>query len=159
MPVAAPDATLPAILKRNWDRPTIKDSVDALLNVPLFAGVSRRRLRKVAGLAEVRTFEPNSVVVQTGDKSDGLYVILSGRARILGRARRHPLRAGAYFGEMGLIDGKPRSATVVSVGELQTMRIPRAAFLRLLEQEPKIATELLTELTSRVREREKPTVA
>jgi CRP/FNR family transcriptional regulator, cyclic AMP receptor protein len=159
MAVAAPDATLPAILKRNWDRPTIEDSVDALSNVPLFASVSRRRLRKVAALAEIRTFEPNSVVVQTGDVSDGLYVILGGRARVLGRLRRHPLLAGAYFGEMGLIDGKPRSATVVSMGELQTMRIPRAPFLRLLEQEPKIAAELLTELTSRIREREMPSVA
>jgi CRP/FNR family cyclic AMP-dependent transcriptional regulator len=157
--VAAPDATLPAILKRNWNRPTIEDSVDALRNVPLFAGVSRRRLRKVAQLAETRTFEPNSVVVQTGDDSDGLYVILGGRARVLGRSRTRPLRAGAYFGEMALIDGRPRSATVVSAGELTTMRIPRRPFLRLLDQEPKIATALLVELTARVRERETPSVA
>jgi CRP/FNR family transcriptional regulator, cyclic AMP receptor protein len=157
--VAAPDATLPAILKRNWNRPTIEDSVDALRNVPLFAGVSRRRLRKVVALAEIRTFEPNSVVVQTGDDSDGLYVILGGRARVLGRSRAKSLRAGAYFGEMALIDGRPRSATIVSAGELQTMRIPRAAFLRLLEQESKIATALLGELTTRIRERETPSVA
>lgn len=157
--VAAPDATLPAIFKRDWNRPTIEDSVDALRTIPLFHSVSRRRLREVAKLAEVRTYEPNSVVVQAGDQPDGLYVILGGRARVLGRSRAQPLGAGGYFGEMALIDGQPRSATVVSSGELQTLRIPRKPFLRLLEREPKIATGLLTELTARLRRNETPTVA
>ncbi len=150
---AAPEAMLPIVAKRDWNRPTIKDWVDVLATVPLFERVGRRRLRKVAELAEVREFEPRSVVLQAGDPPDGFYVVLSGDAKVVGRPRSRPrtLHTGDYFGEMALLDGEPRSATVVSVGELQTMRLPRRSFVKLLEREPQIALRLLGELAGRLR--------
>ena len=148
---AAPEAMLSVVIKRDWNRPTIKDWVDVLATVPLFERVGRRRLRKVAELAEVLEFEPRSVVLQAGDLPDGFYVVLSGDARVVGRSSPATLRAGDYFGEMALFDGEPRSATVVSVGELQTMRLPRKSFVELLEREPQIAVRLLGELAGRVR--------
>jgi CRP/FNR family transcriptional regulator, cyclic AMP receptor protein len=158
---AAPEAMLSVVIKRDWNRPTIKDWVDVLATVPLFERVGRRRLRKVAELAEVREFEPRSVVLQAGDPQDGFYVVLSGDAKIVGRphSRARTLHAGDYFGEMALLDGEPRSATVVAVGELQTMRIPRRSFLKLLEREPQIAVRLLGELAGRVRRLETSSVA
>ena len=62
---------------------------------------------------------------------------------------------GDYFGEMALIDGEPRSATITAVGDLQTMKLPRRPFLKVLEQEPRIAVAMLTELSARVRRLEK----
>jgi CRP-like cAMP-binding protein len=56
---------------------------------------------------------------------------------------------------MGLIDGQPRSATVVAVGELQTMKLPRRPFLKLLKQEPAVSMAMLTELAARLRKVER----
>ncbi|HEV8686358.1 MAG TPA: cyclic nucleotide-binding domain-containing protein [Gaiellaceae bacterium] len=157
--VSGPEATLVATAKRDWNRPTARDWAEVLERLPLFANVSKRHLRKIAELAHYRVFEPGDIVVQTRDDSDSFYVILGGRATVPGRPHARALSTGDYFGEMALLDGQPRSATVRAVGELQTMRIPRRPFLRLLEQEPTIAIALLTELAARLRRAEESTVA
>jgi CRP-like cAMP-binding protein len=135
--------------------------VDELAGLPLFSGCRKRQLRKIAGLAQFKAFAPGSIVIQAGDRADGFYLILSGQARVLGmpRARARLLRIGDYFGEMGLIDGEPRSASVIAGDELQVMLIPRRPFLRLLEQEPGIAVAMLGELARRVRSLEKSPAA
>src|SRR5262245_3337965 len=135
--------------------PTAKDWADVLARLPLFARCRKRELRKLAGLAKVKEFPPDSVVIQAGDPSRAFYVILSGRARVLGKPRRRLLRTGDYFGEMGLIDGEPRAASIAAVDELQVLTLPRPPFLRLLEQEPGIAVAMLACLTQRVRSLEK----
>ena len=152
---AGPDATLVGVLNRDWDRPSTSDWAAILARLPLFANVSKRHLRRVAALAEVREFEPGDTIVQKGDAPDGFYLILGGRARVVARPQARPLKTGDYFGEMALLDGEPRSATVVALGELQTMRLPRRPFMRLLQQEPSIAIAMLAELGSRVRRLEK----
>lgn len=157
--VAGPEATLVAALRRNWDRPTVRDWAEVLERLPLFGAVGKRQLRKLAGLAEFREFYTGDVVIQTGDVPDGFYLILSGRAKVAGRPRARMLKMGDYFGEMGLLDGEPRSATIVAAGELRTMRLPRQPFLKLLRQEPTIAIAMLGELAGRVRRLERPTVA
>lgn len=157
--VAGPETSLISAIRRDWNRPTARDWADVLSRVPLFASVGKRQLRKIAELAQFRVFEPRDVVVQTGDPPDGFYLILAGQAKVAGRPRARALRAGDYFGEMALLDGEPRSATITAVGELQTMRLPRAPFMRLLKHEPQIAVAMLVELAQRVRRAEKPTVA
>ena len=62
---------------------------------------------------------------------------------------------GYCRGEMGLIDGEPRSATIAAEGELQVMKLPRRPFLKLLSQEPQIATAMMAELAARIRTLEK----
>jgi CRP-like cAMP-binding protein len=155
---AGPEATITAIIQRDWHRPTVNDWVDVLASLPLFAGVARRRLRKVAELAEFREFEPHSVIVQTGDAPDGFYVILAGRAKRAG-SKSGRLGPGDYFGELALLDGGTRTATIVAVSELQTMRLPRAPFIELLEREPQIAIGMLSGLAGRVRGLEQARVA
>jgi CRP/FNR family cyclic AMP-dependent transcriptional regulator len=156
---ASPDAPLTTLITLSDDGPTTSDWVDVLEGLPLFASISKRQLRKIAELAEFRNFPPQSVVVQTGDAADGFYVILAGSAKSAGRPNARTLRTGDYFGEMALLDGGPRSATIVSIGELQTMRLPREPFLRLLEREPQIAIAIIGELAGRIRRLETPTVA
>lgn len=156
---AGPDATLVGVLNRNWDRASTSDWAAILARLPLFANVSKRHLRRVAALAEVREFEPGDTIVQKGDAPDGFYLILGGRAKVVARPQARPLKTGDYFGEMALLDGEPRSATVVALGDLQTMRLPRRPFMRLLQQEPSIAIAMLAELGSRVRRLEKSRTA
>jgi CRP/FNR family transcriptional regulator, cyclic AMP receptor protein len=156
---AGPDATLVGVLNRDWDRPSASDWAAVLARLPLFANVSKRHLRRVAALAEIREFEPGDTIVQKGDAPDGFYLILGGRAKVVARPQARPLKTGDYFGEMALLDGEPRSATVVALGDLQTMRLPRRPFMRLLQQEPSIAIAMLAELGSRVRRLEKSRTA
>jgi CRP-like cAMP-binding protein len=156
--VAGPEATLVAAITRDWNKPTARDWADVLARLPLFASVGKRHLRKIAELAQIREFQRGDIVVQTGDAPDGFYLILGGRARVLGLPRARTLGPGDYFGEMALLDGEPRSATVSANGELQTMRLPRRPFMKLLQQEPSIAMAMLTELAGRVRRLEKPRV-
>lgn len=147
------------LLGRAWDEPTTKDWADVLVELPLFSRLKKRELRRLAALAEFKEFGPDDVIVQAGDAPDAFYLILSGRARVLVRPRARQLRTGDYFGEMGLIDGEPRSATVVAVGNLQVMKLPRRPFLKLLGQEPGIAVAMLAELARRVRRLEKAPAA
>jgi CRP/FNR family cyclic AMP-dependent transcriptional regulator len=135
-------------------RPTAGDWAGVLAGLPLFARVGKRRLRKIASLAQVQDFSPGAVVVEAGQPSNAFYLVLGGRARVVGKSRRK-LGMGDYFGEMGLIDGEPRSATIVAEDELQVMSLPRRPFLRLLNQEPQIATAMMAELAARIRALEK----
>ena len=133
----------------------MKDWAEVLAGLPLFSRCGKRHLRKVAGLAQFKEFPPDRVVIQAGDPSRAFYVILSGQARVLGKRGARLLRTGDYFGEMGLIDGEPRAASITAVDELHVMALPRPPFMRLLEQEPGIAVAMLAELAQRLRSLEK----
>jgi CRP/FNR family cyclic AMP-dependent transcriptional regulator len=126
-----------------------------LAALPLFSKCSKRQLRTVARLARFEESPSGQIVIQAGDAPDAFYLILGGRAKVLGKPHARVLGVGDYFGEMGLIDGEPRSATVVAVGHLQTMKLPRRPFLKLLEQEPRISIAMLAELAGRVRKLER----
>jgi CRP/FNR family cyclic AMP-dependent transcriptional regulator len=153
-PIAGPGG-LEATLDREWLRPTAKDWAEVLASLPLFSRLRKRQLRKIAGLAQFTEYAEGDVVVQTGEPGDAFFVILSGRAKVLGKPRARTLRRGSYFGEMALIDGEPRSATIMAGSELQTMKLPRRPFMKLLEQDPKIAIAMMAELSTRVRRLEK----
>jgi len=136
---------------RVWNQPTAKDWADVLGSLPLFAGLTKRQLRRVAELATISEFGKGEVVIQAGEKGDAFFVILSGQARVRGRPRARLLRAGDYFGEMALIDGRPRSATITAADDLQTMKLPRQAFLKVVRQEPGIALAMMAEMAARIR--------
>jgi CRP-like cAMP-binding protein len=150
-PGAARDE-LDALLDRPWDRrSTAKDWARVLAALPLFSKCSKRQLRTVARLARFEESPAGQILIQAGDAPDAFYLILGGRAKVLGKPHARVLGVGDYFGEMGLIDGEPRSATVVAVGDLQAMKLPRRPFLKLLKQEPGISIAMLAELAGRLR--------
>jgi CRP-like cAMP-binding protein len=155
MPATLPTPIVNSMAGRDWNRPSARDWATVLAGLPLFAQVGKRQLTKIAGLARVSDYTEGAVVMQQGDPADSFHLVLAGRARVLGKPRAKILKTGDYFGEMALIDGAPRSATIAAEGELRTMRIPRKPFLRLVEREPSIAVALLAELAGRVRRLEK----
>ena len=138
------------------DRP---DWAIVLGGLPLFSRLRKGQLRKLARLAEFTVFVPGDIVIQAGGRSDAFFLILRGEARVLGAGRARRLLKGDYFGEMGLIDGEPRSASIAAVSELQVMKLPRPQFLKLLEQDASIALAMLAELSGRVRRLERSTTA
>jgi CRP-like cAMP-binding protein len=90
-------------------------------------------------------------VVRVGKPAEAFYVILDGSARVGVPGRPVTLEAGDFFGEMAVLDGEARSATVTAVTEVMVLMIPRAKFLKVLESEPKIALAIMATLTRRLR--------
>jgi CRP-like cAMP-binding protein len=132
-------------------RPLGREAAGMLAEIPLFAGLSRRHLGRVASLASTKRYSPSTPLVRVGKPADAFYVILDGQVRVEVPGRPVELGAGDFFGEMALLDGEPRSATVVAVGEVYALMISRAKFLKLLEAEPKIALAIMATLTGRLR--------
>jgi CRP-like cAMP-binding protein len=136
---------------RHRPAPMSKEMADILGDVPLFADLSRRHLNRVAGLATTRWYQPGSAIVTAGGPGDSFFVILNGTATVRAGRRRVVLQTGDFFGEMSLIDGEPRSATVTARAEVLVMTVPRSKFLKLLQSEPKVAQTILVALSRRVR--------
>ena len=128
--------------------------VGVLRDLPLFSGVSARHIRKVAALTRGVRFAAGTTIVTAGEPGDDFYVILEGGASVLRRGGLPPIKigSGAYFGEMSLLDGGERSATVRADSDVVCLRVSRAPFLKMIKSEPEIAVALLRELSQRIRE-------
>jgi CRP-like cAMP-binding protein len=141
-------------VQQDWNRATDRDWAQVLAGIPLFSGIAKRKLRKIAQEAQFAEYAPGDSVILTGAPADSFYVILGGKANVVGKPAARPLSTGDYFGEMALLDGEPRSATIMATDILHVMRLPRETFIRLLSQAG-VAQELTTELGARVRRLER----
>jgi CRP-like cAMP-binding protein len=131
-------------------------ALELLRDVPLFAALSGPQLSRVAELAQEVTYGAGRMIVRDGTPGVAFYVITEGRAKVIkGRiasARgKATLERGDFFGELALLDGGPRSASVVADGPITTIRIERAPFRTLLRDEPDIALKLLEGMARRMR--------
>jgi len=127
--------------------------VDALRAVPLFSDLSNRDLKRLAGSMNERTFAPGETVVSQGTGGVGFFVILDGRAKVTQDGEtRGVLGPGDYFGEMALIDGDDRAASVDPEGELRCAAMTTWNFRPFVKEHPDVAWALLTALVKRVRE-------
>jgi CRP-like cAMP-binding protein len=127
-------------------------AVPLLASLPVFAEVSKRHLRKIARLAELKSHAGGSAVVRAGGRGDAFYVIVDGRCEaVTPEMRTYGLAKGDSFGELSLLDGAPRAATVSAVGELTVLRIPRPAFLRLMGDEPAMTVAVVRGLVALIR--------
>ena len=122
--------------------------------VPLFAGLSQRDLKRIGALAEEVWFPPGDHVIDEGKPALAFYVILDGTARVArGAAKRvlGHLGPGDYFGELSLIDGSVRSASVIAETTLDVIRLKRTAFRQVLRREPDVALRIMSGMAARVR--------
>jgi CRP/FNR family cyclic AMP-dependent transcriptional regulator len=128
-----------------------------LAEVPLFSHVSGRQIRKIAGKGTIVRLDQGATIVRARQSGDAFYVVLDGRASVLrGRSRPPaPIGVGGYFGEMALIDGSPRSATVVAETDVTCLRLGRRAFLDVVRREPSVSLAILQALAERIRALEK----
>lgn len=129
---------------------------DALARVPLFAGLSPRHLRRLADSTEEQRFMDGAAVVREGDLGDTFYVILEGEAKVVSGTRVvNRLQPGDFFGEISLLDGGPRTASVVAETPVVAIRVFKRSFDRLLSQEPAVAAEILAVVAGRLRQAER----
>jgi PPM family protein phosphatase len=112
--------------------------------IPLFRYLSYQEVIKVLNIAVTREYESGSVIIQEGAAGTEMYVLLSGTVRVLkGSQLLSVLRDGSVFGEMGLIENAPRSASIVSDGKTRALVISRKDFYPLLRREAQLAVKLL----------------
>ncbi len=132
------------------------DRIPLLATVPLFRDLSARELREVLGAGKDIEFPAGRMIVEEGSIGTDFYMILSGDATVSkgGRVIRR-LRPGDFFGEISLLDGGPRSATVVAEGHVLAFRLNRPVMLRLLDRERSIARKVLLEVIKRLRSAER----
>jgi CRP/FNR family cyclic AMP-dependent transcriptional regulator len=122
------------------------DTARALGRVPLFSGCSESEVREIAGLAHLLSFEDGTVIVPEGEEGLGFYLLLSGEARVLqGEREINRMTAGEFFGEIALLEGTPRTASVVAVGSVVCLGILRGDFRPLLVRQPRIALRIIEE--------------
>lgn len=135
---------------------------DSLRHVPILAALKEEHLEMLAKLATTRTFNKGEIIIKQGDPGAGLFVILDGTVDVTLRdkpgkpeIKLNTLGKGEFFGEMSLIDGYPRSATVTALAETQAVELDRWVFLDALRREPNIAVAMLPILTRRIRSLQK----
>ena len=129
-----------------------RESVASLAAVPIFAGLPQRHLQKIAKLAVTKRYAQEAKMVIAGDQGESFFVMLEGTALVTaGQFTDVLLGPGDFFGEMALLDGFPRSATVTAETPVEVMIVTRAKFLKLLQSEPTIGIEMLKTLSRRVR--------
>ena len=118
---------------------------DAIAQVPLFQSLSTRHQRRVADLASEERIMEGATIVREGDIGDTFYVIVEGEAKVTSSSGRvvNRMRPGDFFGEISLLDGGPRTATVVADTPMTLVGIDRKAFLRAIGDQPEIAVRLL----------------
>jgi CRP-like cAMP-binding protein len=131
---------------------------DVLAAVPLFAEMPRRHVRQLAHVAKIQRLPAYTRIVRAGQRGDSFILLLEGTASVKATGRRAvAMGPGDFFGEMSLLDGGPRSATVEAQEEVLLARIGRKEFLRLVQKEPKVALALLRTMAGRLRSSEKST--
>ena len=133
------------------------DAISSLRKVALFKHLDHGGLARLAVVVKAMSFSEGPII-QENDPSDGLYIIVSGMARVTKTAETgqseavlNILRPGDTFGELGLIDGLPRSANVSAMGNLECYFLPRATFQETLTENPNLALALLPALAAMIR--------
>lgn len=125
---------------------------DLLARVPIFAGLPKRHLRSVAGIAKEEEFPENTAIAKEGDDGDDFYVLLTGQAKVTRKGRTVArMMPGDFFGEIALLDGGPRTASVVAETPVTVMTLNRKPFHSILQREPSIVLKMLEEVASRLR--------
>ena len=131
------------------------DTETQLLRVPLFDSLSPRQIKKLAGKARATTHGKGHSITEQDKGSLAFHLIVSGNATVsIGDKQVRELGPGDYFGEISMIDGRPRSATVTASSDLKTLAISHLDFQKLLDGEPEVARQLLVRLCERLRQAE-----
>jgi CRP/FNR family transcriptional regulator, cyclic AMP receptor protein len=124
----------------------LDDRARALARIPLLSTLPQRELEDLAVRAHVLGFSDGDVIVPEGEEGLGFYVILTGAVAVHHEgATIATLTAGDFFGEISLLEGEPRTATVMAVGQTTCVGILRSFFKPLLVRNPRFALQVLDE--------------
>jgi CRP-like cAMP-binding protein len=119
----------------------------------LFAGLSKRHLRRIADEADVVRFAPGRPIVEEGQPGEAMYVVLTGTATVTRGGRTvATVMPGDFFGELSALDGGARTASIVPQTDVEVLRVFRHTLLRMLRDEPALSLRILEGLAHRLRQ-------
>ena len=128
-------------------------TIERIRSVPLFSDFGDKELQRVAAIAKEVEFPAGKVIAKQGETGVGFHMIVDGEVTVSVEGIEHAkLGPGSYFGEISLIDGGPRSATVTAATDLKTVSVTSWDFNVLLDQFPELSRQLLIQLCRRLRE-------
>lgn len=138
------------------DRHSQAELIGILEGVPLFANLTKRQLRAAAKVCHSVGYAPGEVIVKELDVGQHLLLITAGTAKVVRGGRTlAKVGPGDVIGEMAIIDGAPRSASVTADSSVEGIAIYRTAFRKLLDEHPTMCSKLLLAQTARLRELDK----
>ena len=128
------------------------DLVMRLASVPMFSGCTKKELQAIAKTVRQIEHPAGSVIATEGEPGAGLFVIDEGDCDVtIGGKRVNQLHTGDFFGEMALLDGGPRTATVTATSDIKLYALTEWVFRGLLVEHPSIALRTLEAMAARLR--------
>lgn len=128
------------------------EKLEKLRRVPLFAGLGRRELERLGMLTDEVDLPAGRVLMRQGDRGEELFVFMSGAARVERDGQEiAERRVDDFVGEIALLDGGPRTATVTLTEDSTLLVVGRQQFRRLLDEFPDVRLQVLEALAHRVR--------
>ena len=129
------------------------DKVDLLREVPLFSGLNNKELAEVARHADEVQAEEGETIANQGELGNEMFVIVDGSVTVRRDGTDISTRGpGDFIGEMSLLDGQPRSASVITTKDSVLLVMHRSEFSQLLDDVPGLARKILAGLSQRIRE-------
>ena len=134
-------------------------TLDALRATPLFAQLPEADLRRLAEMAQPLTLGPGDLLLREGDPGDAMYVVVSGELDVTKATGGNEIQLarvgpGTIQGEMSAIEGRPRSASVRAITQVDVLRVPRDALLAVFAVAPEAAFSVLQVVLNRLRSTE-----
>jgi CRP/FNR family cyclic AMP-dependent transcriptional regulator len=134
---------------------SLSDEVDLLRRIPLFAQIDPSKLKLLAFTSERVVFEADQVVFKQGDEGDAAYVIMEGEADVLVNASAGEIVLATvgrndFVGEIAILCDVPRTATIRAKSQLETLKVNKETFIRLMSEFPEMSIEVMRELADRL---------
>jgi CRP/FNR family cyclic AMP-dependent transcriptional regulator len=128
---------------------------DLLRKIPMLAKLDASKLKLLAFTSEILTFEDNDIIFHVGDAADCAFVIMEGAVDILTDTENGPiveltLQQNQLFGELALLNGAPRNATLRAQGKIKIMRITADMFLTLLAENSAMALDVIRQISNKL---------
>lgn len=131
------------------------EKIEKLRRVPLFAGLGKRELERLGMLTDEVDLPAGRVLMRQGERGEELFILMSGAARVERDERELvTMHANEFFGEIALIDGGPRTATVTLIEDSTLLIVGRRQFQQLLDEFPDTRLQVFEALAHRVRSSE-----
>ena len=136
---------------------TMLSNLDLIRRVSLFSMLTPEQAEALAATVSKKRFKRGEILVEQGRKTDALFIVLTGRTRVLMTDNKGrevilaTLKSGDYVGEMSLIDNEPHSATVVADQQVDVLVLGRDSFLRCLGENMEMAHSVMRVLVQRLR--------
>jgi CRP-like cAMP-binding protein len=136
----------------------MEKTLEYLKKIPLFSKFTEKELKSIGSLLKEREYKKGEIIVKQGDEGVGLFIIKNGKVKVSktiasGKVIDIAVHSdGEYFGELSMLDNKPRTATVTALEDTTTLIMTYWEFKALLESKPEIALYILPVLVERFRE-------